>query len=109
MHARTQKAGCGKVGDGAGSRIVSPFEMARTRQVARERVDDADVSQSEERHVDSITGMLGGGPRRADVCAAVRVPSGVQCLVEGHADAGSADGLDGAAERVAAEEQPVLP
>lgn len=30
MHAQANQAGCGKVGDGAGLRIVSPFEMART-------------------------------------------------------------------------------
>jgi hypothetical protein len=57
-------AGCGKVGDGAGSRIVSPFEMARTRLVARERVDDADASHHEERHADSITRSRGEPERR---------------------------------------------
>lgn len=95
-----------KVGDGAGSRIVSPFEMARTRQVARERVDDADVSQCEWRHRDTIT----RDPEKAETTCSQRVArSGVECVVERHADAGALHGFDRATERVAAEQQPVPP
>ncbi|REJ07640.1 hypothetical protein DY023_03110 [Microbacterium bovistercoris] len=46
------------MGDGAGSRIGSPLERIATGIRGGTCIDDADVSLSEERHVDSISRRL---------------------------------------------------